>query len=191
MAFSAVLSKPAKSRHLLKALYDAVRRDADELTPVTAETPKAIDVACRPDGTPLTMLVVDDNRINQKVASKILARLGYAPDVVSSGEEAVRACMAGRYDVVLMDIEMPEMDGMAATSLIRQKLPKPEQPYVVALTANAMAQERERYLRSGMDDYLSKPLDVGALHASLRAAARFLTARGHGAWALEVEDDLG
>jgi signal transduction histidine kinase/DNA-binding response OmpR family regulator/HAMP domain-containing protein len=191
MDFSAVLTKPAKSRHLLKALYEAVRRDADESTSATAESPRATDVACRPDGTPLTMLVVDDNRINQKVATKILARLGYAPDIVSSGEEAVRACMAGRYDVVLMDIEMPEMDGMAATSLIRQKLPKPEQPYVVALTANAMAQERERYLRSGMDDYLSKPLDVGALTTSLRAAAGFLTARGHGAWALEVEDDLG
>jgi signal transduction histidine kinase/DNA-binding response OmpR family regulator/HAMP domain-containing protein len=191
MDFSAVLTKPAKSRHLLKALYEAVRRDADEPMPATVESPKATDVACRPDRTPLTMLVVDDNRINQKVAAKILARLGYAPDIVSSGEEAVRACMAGRYDVVLMDIEMPEMDGMAATSLIRQKLPKPQQPYVVALTANAMAQERERYLRSGMDDYLSKPLDVGALNASLRAAAGFLTARGHGAWALEVEDDLG
>jgi CheY-like chemotaxis protein len=191
MDFSAVLTKPAKSRHLLKALYEGVRRDADEPMPATVESPKATDVACRPDRTPLTMLVVDDNRINQKVAAKILARLGYAPDIVSSGEEAVRACMAGRYDVVLMDIEMPEMDGMAATSLIRQKLPKPQQPYVVALTANAMAQERERYLRSGMDDYLSKPLDVGALNASLRAAAGFLTARGHGAWALEVEDDLG
>lgn len=191
MAFSAVLTKPAKSRHLLKALHDAVRPDADESTPAKTEKPKATEAACRPDGAPLTMLVVDDNRINQKVASKILARLGYAPDIVSSGEEAVRACMAGRYDVVLMDIEMPEMDGIAATALIRQKLPNPEQPYVVALTANAMAQERERYLRSGLDDYLSKPLDVGALNASLRTAAGFLSTRGQGAWTLEVEDGRG
>jgi CheY-like chemotaxis protein len=191
MGFSAVLTKPAKSRHLLKALYDAVRPGADRKTAGAAATRDAADAACRPDGAPLSILLVDDNRINQKVASKILGRLGYAPDVVSSGEEAVRACFAGRYDLVLMDIEMPDMDGIAATALIRQRLAKPDQPYIVALTANAMATERERYLRSGMDDYLSKPLDVGALIASLRAAAGFLASRGQGAWALEVEVGIG
>jgi signal transduction histidine kinase/DNA-binding response OmpR family regulator/HAMP domain-containing protein len=191
MGLSSILTKPAKSRHLLNAIYDAVRLDSDEATPKVAKARQAADAVCRPDGAPLVILLVDDNRINQKVASKILGRLGYAPDIVSSGEEAVRACSATRYDVVLMDIEMPDMDGIAATALIRRNLPKPEQPYIVALTANAMAQERERYLRSGMDDYLSKPLDVAALTASLRAAAGFLTNRGHGAWALEVEDGRG
>jgi CheY-like chemotaxis protein len=111
--------------------------------------------------------------------------------VVSSGEEAARACFAEHYDVVLMDIEMPDMDGIAATALIRQKLPKALQPYVVALTANAMARERERYLRSGMDDYLSKPLDVAALTASLRAATEFLADRGSGVWAHEMGDGIG
>jgi CheY-like chemotaxis protein len=191
MGFSAILTKPAKSRHLLKALSDAVRADAEGKAPAPEAKRQTTDAACRPDGTPLTVLLVDDNRIDQKVGSKILVSLGYKPDVVSSGEEAARACFAEHYDVVLMDIEMPDMDGIAATALIRQKLPKALQPYVVALTANAMARERERYLRSGMDDYLSKPLDVAALTASLRAATEFLADRGSGVWAHEMGDGIG
>jgi CheY-like chemotaxis protein len=132
------------------------------------------------------VLLVDDNRINQKVASRILQTNGYAPDVVGSGEEAVRACLARRYDVVFMDIEMPEMDGIAATALIRSRISPSEQPYVVALTANAMAAERQRYLASGMDAYLSKPIDVDALTATLRASARFLDSRGRSRDALDA-----
>ncbi|WP_294609328.1 ATP-binding protein [uncultured Roseovarius sp.] len=118
----------------------------------------------------LAILLVDDNAINRKVGIKILQRLGYAPDVANSGAEAVQRCAAKRYDVVLMDIEMPEMDGVSATARLRETLPETEMPRVIALTANAMSAERTRYIEAGMDDYLSKPIDVGALASSLRRA---------------------
>ncbi|MGI9503483.1 MAG: response regulator, partial [Geminicoccaceae bacterium] len=118
----------------------------------------------------LRILVVDDNLINQKVAKKTLKRLGYDPDIADGGEAAIERCLAEDYDVVLMDIEMPDMDGITASGLIREKLPAERHPYIVALTANAMASERETYLGAGMDGYLSKPLDVEALIETLETA---------------------
>ena len=116
------------------------------------------------------MLLVDDNRVNQKVGTKILKRLGLTPDIAANGIEAVRACLGARYDVVLMDIEMPEMDGIEATRRIREAL-SAEPPFIVALTANAMASDRERYLEAGVDDYLSKPLEPELLVESLKRAS--------------------
>lgn len=119
---------------------------------------------------PLSILLVDDNAINRKVGTKILQRLGYDPDIAKSGAEAIKRCTNKRYDVVLMDIEMPEMDGVTATAQLRETLPQNEMPRIVALTANAMSAERTRYIEAGMDDYLSKPIDVAALAGSLRRA---------------------
>jgi len=119
---------------------------------------------------PLAILLVDDNAINRKVGTKILQSLGYEPDIANSGAEAIERCANKRYDVVLMDIEMPEMDGVTATARLRETMPENEMPRVVALTANAMSGERTRYIEAGMDDYLSKPIDVGALAGSLRRA---------------------
>ncbi len=167
IGFSAVLTKPAKSGHLLNALASALGSE----TAVSSEQDVGIVKATDVDS--LSILLVDDNIINQKVAKKILKRLGYNCDVVSSGAEAIDSCLSADYDVVLMDIEMPEMDGITAAGLIHEKIDRGEWPYIVALTANAMASERERYLEAGMDDYLSKPIDVDALSESLRAAAGF------------------
>lgn len=120
---------------------------------------------------PLAILLVDDNAINRKVGTKILQRLGFEPDIAKSGAEAIELCANKRYDVVLMDIEMPEMDGVTATARLRETMPENEMPRVVALTANAMSGERTRYIEAGMDDYLSKPINVGALAESLRRAS--------------------
>ncbi len=165
MHYAATLSKPAKSGQLLAALVKALAPDAasDASGPSDRHAIAGIDQDLR-------ILLVDDNSINQKVGRKILKRLGYNPVVVGSGQEAIESCQSGDFDVVLMDIEMPEMDGIAAANSIRSILPDERMPFIVALTANAMSSERESYLRSGMDDYLSKPIDVDALTESMKAA---------------------
>ncbi len=98
--------------------------------------------------------------MNQKVALRILERLGYVADAVGNGLEALHTLDQRKYDLVLMDIQMPEMDGLTATREIRQRYPAHRQPRVVALTANAVEGDRERCLDAGMDDYLSKPVKL-------------------------------
>ena len=115
----------------------------------------------------LHILLAEDNVVNQKVAVRMLERLGYRADVVADGQEAVEALYRQRYDVVLMDVQMPQMDGLEATQCLRAELPAARQPYIIALTANAMKGDRERCLDAGMDDYLSKPVKLDALREVL------------------------
>jgi CheY-like chemotaxis protein len=119
---------------------------------------------------PLRILLVEDNAINQKVGRKMLDQLGYTITVANNGREAVEAITAtpAAYDLVLMDIQMPEMDGLEATRLIRERLGA-RAPFLVALTAEALEGDRERFLASGFDEYLSKPLQAAALQALLRS----------------------
>lgn len=119
---------------------------------------------------PLSVLLVDDNQTNRKIGSKILDRLGYKAEIASSGHEAVEACRNRYFDLVLMDIEMPEMGGVEAMQRIRDGAVG-SAPYVVALTANAIIGDRERYLASGFDDYLSKPIRLEELIRSIEKAA--------------------
>jgi CheY-like chemotaxis protein len=116
---------------------------------------------------PLRILLAEDNPINQKVGRKMLDRLGYTADLARNGREAVAALAESAYDLVLMDIQMPEMDGLEATRLIRAAMGA-QAPYLVALTAEALEGDRERFLASGFDNYLSKPLQASALQALLR-----------------------
>jgi signal transduction histidine kinase/DNA-binding response OmpR family regulator len=118
---------------------------------------------------PLRILLVEDNAINQKVGRKMLGQLGYSADVAHNGREAVEAVAAVPYDLVLMDIQMPEMDGLEATRLIRAQMGA-QAPFMVALTAEALEGDRERFLASGFDEYLSKPLQAAALQTLLRSA---------------------
>lgn len=115
----------------------------------------------------LRILLAEDNLINQKVALRQLAHLGYQADVVANGNEVLQALADRIYDVVLMDIQMPELDGVAATKMIRERWPVARQPWIIALTAHALPQDREAYIAAGMDDYLSKPVNLSGLQAAL------------------------
>ncbi len=116
---------------------------------------------------PLKILLAEDNVVNQKVAVNILQRLGYRVDVVANGLEVLEALHRQSYNVVLMDVQMPEMDGLTATSYICQEWSMSSRPRIIAMTANAMAGDRERCLAAGMDDYISKPIRVEAIKVAL------------------------
>ncbi len=122
-----------------------------------------------PDAAPLRILIAEDNAVNQKVAVRLLERLGQRADVVANGLEAVEAVRRQPYDLVLMDVQMPEMDGLDATRAIRAgRVGGGHQPVIVALTANAMTGDRDRCLAAGCDGYLSKPVRMDALADVLR-----------------------
>ncbi len=116
---------------------------------------------------PLRILLAEDNVVNQKLALKILERMGYRADVAGNGLEVVESLIRQNYDLVFMDIQMPEMDGLEATRTIRRDLPADRQPHIIAMTANAMQGDREMCLAAGMNDYVSKPIKVAELQRAL------------------------
>jgi PAS domain S-box-containing protein len=120
----------------------------------------------------LRILIAEDNLVNQKVLLRMLQQLGYGADVVANGAEAVEAVLRQSYDVVLMDVQMPEVDGITATQMLRDRLSPEALPYIVAVTANAMMGDREDCLISGMDDYISKPIRLDQLAALLKKGPR-------------------
>jgi CheY-like chemotaxis protein len=109
--------------------------------------------------------------VNQKVARRMLEKLGYDVQLAGNGLEAVAASIAAPIDVVLMDVQMPEMDGIAATRRIHETMSRASRPYIIALTANAMTEDRDACLAAGMDAFLSKPMQIAQLREALRAAA--------------------
>jgi CheY-like chemotaxis protein len=119
---------------------------------------------------PLKILVAEDNAVNQKLVLRLLERHGYAADVVENGLQAVAAVAEADYDLVLMDLQMPELDGLEATRRILANRPD-SAPRIVALTANAMAEDRAMCIAAGMHDYLSKPIRPEELVAVLERAA--------------------
>ena len=116
---------------------------------------------------PLRILVAEDNLVNQKVIQTMLGRLGYRADLAGDGRQAVEALQRQMYDVVMMDVQMPEMDGVEATLSIRRNMRPERQPYIIAMTANAFEDQRRTYLESGMNDYVSKPVQPDKLLAAL------------------------
>ena len=168
--FCGSLAKPVRQSLLFDALVEALAADPTgrrARRPIAPGVPAGGDAPPAADGR---VLLAEDNAVNQIVATEVLAGAGYACDVVANGRDAVAAARSGRYAVVLMDCQMPEMDGLDATAAIRAeeagagggRLP------IVALTANAVKGDRDRCLAAGMDDYLSKPLDPGLLVATIR-----------------------
>ena len=126
----------------------------------------------------LKILIAEDNRINQRVALRLLELLGYQADVVSSGKDVLAALKRQTYDVILMDMRMPELDGLEATRQIRQSHHY-EGLWIIAMTANAMEKDRQRCLAAGMDDYLSKPIKREALDIALQNAPVMRTGALH------------
>jgi CheY-like chemotaxis protein len=118
---------------------------------------------------PLDILVVEDNAVNQKLALRMLARMGYQADLAANGREALQAVERRSYDLVLMDVQMPEMDGLEATREIVARIPQAQRPWIVAMTANAMDSDRQRCMDAGMNAYIAKPIQVEELVAAVLA----------------------
>jgi CheY-like chemotaxis protein len=116
---------------------------------------------------PLRILLAEDNVVNQKVALRLLGQMGYRADVAANGLEAIEAVERQTYDVVLMDVQMPELDGFEASREINRRWPGEQRPRLVAMTANAMEGDRELCTAAGMDDYVAKPIRVEELVAAL------------------------
>jgi len=150
--FSSILVKPVKQHHLCRSILTAV----DKNSTVTEEPAKTTLSPEFAGEYPLEILIAEDNLINQKLISRVLEKLGYKPDMVQNGLEVLEKLKQKQYDVILMDIQMPEMDGLETTETIRKNEGK--QPYIIAMTANAMSEDREICMRAGMDEYLSKPM---------------------------------
>jgi len=131
------------------------------------------------DGTPggLSVLIADDNALNQNLLRRLVTKLGHSADVVSNGREAVAAVAQQPYDAVLMDVLMPEMDGLAAAEAICRRWPRGNRPRLIALTALAGPGDQERCIKAGYDDYMSKPVHLADLVEALRAAAGYRTNR--------------
>jgi len=119
------------------------------------------------DMHPLRILVAEDNIVNQKLALRLLRAMGYEADVVANGLEAVEAVERQPYDVVLMDMQMPEMDGLEAARVIRERLPPEERPRIVAMTANVTDEDRREADEAGMDGYVTKPIRIPDLVGAL------------------------
>jgi CheY-like chemotaxis protein len=111
----------------------------------------------------LSVLLVEDNEVNQKIVQAMLKRMGYTADLAVNGLEGLQALENKRYDVVLMDIQMPVMDGLQATEAIRARLPPAEQPYIIAITAYAHLYSVDMCLHAGMNDYIIKPFNLEEL----------------------------
>lgn len=154
--FVQTLGKPLKPATLLEALSNALTVTSSPPTIVTT-TQRSIDSGLGAR-LPLRILAAEDNAMNQLVATRIFERLGYEIDTVENGKLAVEACLAKVYDVVFMDVQMPVMDGLVATRLIRDQSKRIGKPIIIALTADAMPEDRDKCMRAGMDDYLSKPI---------------------------------
>jgi CheY-like chemotaxis protein len=173
----AYLVKPVRNSHLLQTLATTLAKRRGTHRPTTdAPVHRASDwkpiVTETPNGRPIRVLVAEDNVVNQRVAVKMLEKLGLRADVAADGREAVDLFAMRPYDLVLMDCQMPEMDGYDATRKIRKHEPPDRHAVIIAMTAEAMAGARDDCLNAGMDDYIAKPVRLADLAAILNKAQR-------------------
>ena len=160
-----VLVKPVSEYRLLNAINDVLVPHSKPLS--RASAPAVIDHCSNSAGDPLRVLLVEDNAVNRKLATRLLERLGHHVAEAHDGVAAVTMLSLQHYDVVLMDMQMPVMDGLEATRAIRTRENGAHRIPIIALTANAMSGDRERCIEAGMDDYVSKPIEVSELVAAL------------------------
>jgi len=195
--FVAVLTKPVRSVPLMESFARAIEESEQEpphegapvlsrTAPVTQMQPAATVPAqsgprapAAPEpSAPLRILLAEDNEVNQKVGRLMLAKLGHQAEIVGNGQLALEAVRAQDYDVILMDMHMPVMDGLEATRQIRADLPAHRQPIIIAMTASVTMEDREACAEAGMNDYLSKPVRTDGLAALLDRVAATRAVRG-------------
>jgi CheY-like chemotaxis protein len=164
-----VESEPGKGTRFHFSIRAVVRREASLPPPPPADPEVDTSMSKR---FPLRILVAEDNIVNQRVLQMWLQRLGYTSDVVKDGLEAVAAVQSGSYDLVLMDVQMPNLDGLGATRAIREAMPEGKRPTIVAITAAASTEERAACMAAGMDGFLTKPFDEAPLAAVLKRCKR-------------------
>lgn len=155
--FKAYLMKPARQSHLIKTFCGLFQTSHSRRLPRTQKTSGSRINTQLATALPLRILIAEDNLVNQKIAQKMLEKMGYSIDMVPDGVAALEALDQKYYDLVFMDVQMPRMDGLEATRQILQKLGE-KGPAIIAMTANAMQGDREKCLAAGMDDYISKPI---------------------------------
>ena len=163
--FDATLAKPVRQSQLFDTLASLLTHDdAPKASAVPTKSTLDPEMAAR---HPLRILLAEDNVVNQKLALRILQQMGYRADLASNGLEAIESVRRQKYDVILMDVQMPEMDGLDAAREICARWQPHERPRIVAMTANAMQGDRDMCLAAGMDDYLTKPIRVERLVEAL------------------------
>jgi signal transduction histidine kinase/ligand-binding sensor domain-containing protein/CheY-like chemotaxis protein len=173
--FAAVLTKPVRHNDLGRMIQMELKPQRESIVPGN-ERPLA-NLSTEFEALyPLHILMAEDNLINEKLFTNILKKLGYAPLVSRDGKEAFNMIMANRFDVVFMDVQMPELDGLEATRWVREKAV--DQPFIVAMTANAMQEDREACIQAGMDYYISKPLRLEEIKVALGKAYAYKMERG-------------
>ncbi|MDR3417927.1 MAG: response regulator [Nevskia sp.] len=164
LASDGLLTKPVGASVLLNTIQHALGRQGEALPPPRARTVAAVEMP-RFEGA--RILLVEDNEVNREVAQEILQQTGASITLAGNGREAVDAVAPGRFDLVLMDMQMPVMDGEEATRILRGNPALRDLP-IIAITANAMAGDRERFLAAGVNDHVSKPINVADLFATLK-----------------------
>jgi len=163
--FAATLIKPVKQHHLSMVIQNEFKhKQYLSSNEYKASAVLSVDFAL---DNPLNILVAEDNLINQKLIVRILNKLGFEPAVVTNGREVMEMLAGNVYDIILMDIQMPELDGLEATRRIR-KMDSIIQPYIIAMTANAMPEDRDECYDAGMDNYVSKPIKLDLFMSALR-----------------------
>ena len=169
LALSGYLLKPIKSSQLYDALVGIFGAETEQ-APVIQAASEALFEADMGQRHPLRILLAEDNLVNQKLALRLLERIGYRADVAANGLEVLQSLRRQPYDVVLMDVQMPEMDGLEASRAIWEEWPAESRPRIIAMTADVMAESRQECLAAGMSDFVGKPIRVNELVAALRAS---------------------
>ncbi len=160
------MMKPVRHRMLLRTIAQALNALQDTSDEESLQKTRQLA-----EDFPLNLLLAEDNAINQKLGRLTLQKMGYEPDVVANGLEALEAVERQHYDLVFMDIQMPELDGVSATHRIHEAQGE-KRPIIIAMTANAMEGDREKFLQKGMDDYVSKPINLKEIERVLRQVFR-------------------
>lgn len=159
---AAWISKPVRRQQLLRICEQHFTAKQAQVEETTAASPNDWPAPT------LRILLTEDNPVNQKVATRMLGKIGYEADIANNGLEALEAIQRIPYDLILMDVQMPEMDGLTATrEIIRMYGGSAERPVIVAMTANAMKEDQEKCAAAGMDDYISKPVRLSILKERL------------------------